>query len=188
MTRLASMESLRAAFSAGSGWSVEASASGLPSGPDAGTEYPYCVCAFGGADLEAATVASMLEAKAGLVADCAGKILVVRACLMGGGWTVSQGCEVRWRHSGSEHWRTLLIAAGWDSGPSHPRIAGERAADARGISKIVAQDGGWTDIEIQVPDGCEGLCLSPCGCRADAPDAHRIAVWGWEIREPGAEG
>ena len=113
-----------------------------------------------------------------------GRILALRACMQGQGTypnNSASGLQIQGRDSDSDAWATIDLLEGWDY--SNTRTTGDTVTDSLGIVQTIAQDGGWVDFEVTIPDSYQQLRLRNIPAPGGQSFLHDAALWQIEFRD-----
>jgi len=161
----------RAATQGGGQWQRDASGSTSTSGTGPGTNnaLPYVYTETSGS-VPAATLEanSILTMKAGdmdpgheFLTEGHDRSIVFRCCLQGPFLDLSgekaEGLDVQVRAEDTDPWVSAGLIRGWQYSDS--RSEGDMLTDYGGVEREVVADGGWADIEVEIPDTAKQLRL-----------------------------
>ena len=76
-------------------------------------------------------------------------------------------------------WEDIQLIPGWAYG--NDRTAGQAFTDYENNALICAQDGGWVDFDVAIPDQYEQVRLRLVVSAGSAFN-HDIALWSAELR------
>ena len=129
--------------------------SSLETGPGENSSGPYVFTessgATGKAQLDENSVATVLSTLMAAWVDSM-RIMAFRASIAGTGtFDTEGGFLVEGRVSSSDSWSTIELIEGW-SYNANGYTAGGTLTDSNGDAQDIAQDGGWVDYEVTIPD------------------------------------
>ena len=106
----------------------------------------------------------------------ANRSITLRHCIQGnfnGGMSGEEGLRIQGRASSADPWTTIATLPGWHY--LSTRNAGDSLADYASVTFTVAEDGGWRDTTVNIPDACSALRLAP-RYHSGVTYAHDIAL------------
>lgn len=95
-----------------------------------------------------------------------------------------EGFDIEGRASSSDTWTRIEIVEGWDYSATG-YMSGGTVTDAAGDTQTFAQDGGWVDFSVAIPDGYTQIRFrNRVAHTGDNPYKHDIALWSITL-QPG---
>ena len=154
---VADLETLFAPVAAGTSdgrWAPDAGGStgSGSTGPGQNSAGPYVYSETSGAGIADIRTNSTLAFQAGIMSQWigAGRTLEFRACIQGAAWVdVGEGFEVQGRATSTDAWERIALLEGWGF---DAYVTGDTITDANGDGQMCAQDGGWVDFVVGIPD------------------------------------
>ena len=113
-----------------------------------------------------------------------GRVLALRACIQGNGTypnDTGAGLQIQGRVANSDAWTTIELLEGWAY--SNSLNPGDTVMDSRGVTKVVAQAGGWVDFEVTIPDAHRQLRIRNIPAFAGESYRHDAALWHISLRD-----
>ena len=148
-------------------------------GPGTNSSGPYVyVETSGGGNLGQIGVRSAINIKSNVMSawSGAGRQIAIRASIAGdGSFSVGGGLILEGRDSSGDTWATIELIEGW-AYSSTGYTTGGSLTDNNGDAQTIAQDGGWVDFEVAIPDSHTEVRI-----RIEATNApvlrHDAALW-----------
>ena len=103
----------------------------------------------------------------------ADRVLRLRVCIQGAFGDGREGLVIESRPTGGA-WTEAGFIHGW--GYSDSYTVGDPITDEDGVSRIVVADGGWIDVDIDIPDAAAEVRLAPEYIFVGGEVRHDIAV------------
>ena len=158
----------------------------LETGPGTNSAGPYVYSETSGTDgLDTIQPNSRLTFKTTIMDQWTGtdRTLEMRLSIQGNAWLdTGEGFELQGRANAADSWQRIALIPGWAY--SNTYATGDTITDAEGNTRTCQQDGGWIDIEIDIPDDTTMLRLqsSPVAGSGQVHQ-HDISLWSLELRE-----
>ena len=130
---------------------------------------------------DAETAATNGIARFADVPDGTSRTLHLRLCIQGRFGDGNEGMEIQQRASDSDAWVIVGdIISGWSYGNSYE--AGDTIINENAESLVCAEDGGWIDFEVDIPDSATQVRLHPRYIAAGGNARHDIAFrsFSWD--------
>ena len=165
------------------GWTRDSGGSTPSSNTGPGTNTPTGSYVFsetsGGGSIADIVANSTIVVTAAIMAQWtgAGRTLQLRASIAGSGWIDDgEGLEIRGRASDSDSWTSIDILEGW-AYSANGYVAGGTLTDREGDVQAIAQDGGWVDFEIAIPDTYTQVQVRSMPIASGDIFRHDAALW-----------
>ena len=108
-----------------------------------------------------------------------GRVLRLRICAQGAFSDAGEGFEVQSRVDNADVFDVQKRISGWAY--SNTRSAGDTIQDYGGVDHACTQDGGWIDVDIEIPDGDNQVRFEEVWSIGSAW-VHDIALWQAQLR------
>ena len=113
------------------------------------------------------------------VPDQITRTLKLRLCIQGRFGDGDEGLRIQHRAGDGAAWVTIVTIAGWSYGNDYG--TGDQITDENSVNQVCAEDGGWVDYSIVIPDSASQVRIFPN--YASANHQHDIALrslqWSW---------
>ena len=128
---------------------------------------------------------SKLTVKSSVMTQWVGtnRAMLFRAAIQGNGWVdTGEGLQIRGRASSSDTWVEIILIQGWSYSDNY--TIGDIITDAAGDQLVCAQDGGWVDFQVAIPDTYTEVQIRslPIGGSSDLFE-HDVALYSIQLPE-----
>jgi len=173
-------------------YDTDASTSSNNTGPGTNNDGPFVFTesSGGGTDAQYETHSSLtlISTTGGLgkefLEDGANRSIHIRCCLQGLFADISgvksEGLAVQHRATSGAAWTTAHVIRGWAYSNSYSE--GDEVTDHGSVSFTVAEDGGWRDVAVDIPDTAKEVRIQPLVIFTQTPHLHDIAIKEIELR------
>ena len=170
-------------------WIADSSGSTASSdtGPGTNSSGPYVYSETSGASNSDTRTNSVLTVKSSAMTGWTGngRTLNFRACIAGDFGDTGEGLRIEGRVLSSDSWTTIETVEGWAY--SNTYTTNDTITDENSDTLTCAQDGGWVDFSVTIPDNYTQVRLFN-NAIAGTYYKHDIALWSVNLVDGTASG